>query len=121
MCGQHNGLKSAGLPNKNSHDASLALRDATAEDGVQALGNPYRRFTWSNPAEGSASRHGDDPLEIASAVCRDDHGSPDCLVPKDMHEQGKGFQSVFFRRSSVLGRFPPLQATRATAKNEDKE
>ena len=34
---KHNGLKSAGLPYKNSHDASLALRDATAEGSVQAI------------------------------------------------------------------------------------
>ena len=30
-----------------------------------------------------------DPLEIVSAVCRNDHGSPDCLVPKDLQPHGK--------------------------------
>ena len=39
------GFKSANLPYKNSHDAFVALRDATAEGGVQAVGDPYRWIT----------------------------------------------------------------------------
>lgn len=118
-----NGLKSAGPPYQNSHDASLALRDATAEGSVQAIGDPYRWFAQQSrtpPRRVCEPTRVIDPLEIASAVCRDDHGSPDCFVPKDLHLHGSRFQNVFYRRSTVLARFPALQATRATARNEDE-
>ena len=39
-----NDFKSAGMSYKNSHDAFLALRDATAEGSVQAIGDPYYWF-----------------------------------------------------------------------------
>jgi hypothetical protein len=113
------GLRSAGLPYKNSHDASLALRDATAEGGVRAIGDPYRWFAGRPPRRVCEPTRVIDPLEIVSAVCRDDQGSSDCLVPKGLHPHGSRFQNVLLRRSDVLARFPSLQATLAIARNED--
>ncbi len=72
----------------------------------------YRREGSANP------KRVIDPLEIVSAVCRDDQGSPDCLVPEDLRPDGSRFQNVLFRRSDVLARFPALPATLATARNE---
>lgn len=116
-----NDFKSAGMSYKNSHDAFLALRDATAEGSVQAIGDPYYWFAEQSglpPRKVCEPTRVIDPLEIVSAVCRDDHGSPDCLVPKDLHPHGSRLQTVLFWRSLVLARFPALQATLATARNE---
>ena len=112
------GFKSAGLPYKNSHDAFLALRDVTAEGGVQAAGDPYRWIPERPPRQVCEPRRAIDPLEIVSAVCCDDHGSPDCLVPGVKRPHGSRFQNVCFLRKDVLARFPALQATLATARNE---
>ena len=123
MRSTNKGFKSAGLPHKNSHDAFLALRDAIAEGSVQAIGDPYRWFAEQSripPRRVCEPTRVIDPLEIVTAVCRDDHGSPDCLVPKDLRPHGSRFQNVLFRRSNVLARFPALQATLATARNEDE-
>ena len=114
------GFNPAGLPYKNGHDAILALRDATSEGGIQAVGDPYRWLADRPPRRICEPRRVIAPLEIVSAVCLDDHGSPDCLVPKDVRPDGSRFQNVLFRRKDVLARFPPLQATLATARNEDK-
>ena len=114
------GFKSASLPYKNSHDAFLALRDATAEGDVQAVGDPYRWIAERPPRRVCEPTRVIDPLEIVTAVCRDDHGSPDCLVPECKRPDGSRFQNVLFRRKDVLARFPALQATLATARNEDK-
>ena len=57
---------------------------------------------------------------LRNAVCRHDRGIPDCLVPKELRPDGSRFQNVLFRRRKVLARFPALQATRATARNEDE-
>ena len=67
-----------------------------------------------------ANRDVDDPLEIVSAVCRDDHGIPDCLVPELKRPHGSRFQNVCFLRKDVLARFPALQATLATARKESE-
>jgi hypothetical protein len=112
--------KSASLPYNAVHDAFLALRDATTEGGVQAIGDPYRWLADRPPRRVCEPTRVIKPLEIATAVCRDDHGSPDCLVPKDVRPDGSRFQNVLFRRKDVLARFPPLQATLAIARNEDK-
>jgi hypothetical protein len=108
------------FPHKRSHEAFLALLDATAEGGLQAIGNPYRWLAGRPPRIVCERTRVIDPLEIVSAVCRDDHGSPDCLVPKTMKPHGCRFQDVLFRRGDVLARFPALQATLATARNEDE-
>lgn len=113
------GFKSASLPYKNSHDAFLALRDATAQKGgIQAVGYPYRWVPERPPRMVCEPRRTIDPLEIVSAVCRDDHGIPDCLVPELKRPHGSRFQNVCFLRKDVLARFPALQATLATARNE---
>jgi len=104
---------------KWSHVAFLALRDATAEGSVQAVGEPYRWLTGRPPRKVCEPTRVIEPLEIVSAVCRDD-GTPDCLVPKDLHAHGSRFQNVLFRRGDVLARFPPLPATLSAARNEDK-
>jgi len=117
------GFRSAALPYKGSHGAFLALLDAVATRETKAIGDPYR---WVAERSGIRPRRVCeptrviDPLEISSAVCRDDHGSPDCLVPKNLRPDGSRFQNSLFRRSHVLARFPALQATRATAKKEDE-
>jgi hypothetical protein len=110
--------KSVSWPHKRSQDAFLALRDAIAEGAVQAVGEPYRWVAGRLPRKVCEPRRVIDPLEIVSAVCRDDRGSPDCLVPKDLRPDGSRFQNVLFRRRDVLARFPALPATRATASNE---
>jgi hypothetical protein len=107
-------------PRKRGHEALLDLLNATAEGGVQAIGDPYRWFAGRPPRRVCEPKRVIDRLEIVTAVCRDDRGSPDCLVPKDLRPDGSRFQNVLFRRTDVLARFPPLQATLATAKNEDE-
>ena len=87
------GFKSANLPYKNSHDAFLALRDATAEGGIQAVGDPYRWITERPPRQVCEPRRAIDPLEIVFAVCRDDHGIPDCLVPELKRPHGAAFKT----------------------------
>jgi hypothetical protein len=114
---ENRGLRS---PHRRSHEAFLALRDATAEGGVRAVGDPYRWSAGRPPRRVCEPTRMIDPLEIVSAVCRDDHGTMDCLVPKDLQPHGSRFQNVLFRRSDILARFPPLQATLATARNEDE-
>ena len=59
-----------------------------------------------------------DPLEIVSAVCRDDHGIPDCLVPESKAPARKPLSKRLLPAKDVLARFPALQATLATARNE---
>lgn len=115
------GLRSATLP-RGSHDAFLALRDAAATGRSEAVGDPYH---WAVGQSGIPTKVFEqtrviDPLEILSAVCRDDRGTLDCLVPKNPQTHVSRFQNIFFRRSSVLARFPALPATLATARNEDK-
>ena len=115
------GFKSASLPHENSHSAFLALRDATAEGGVEAIGDPYRWFAGQSripPRRICEPTRVIEPLEIVTAVYRDDRGSPDCLVPKDLQPCGSRFQKVLFRRSNILARFPALPATLATARSE---
>ena len=114
------GFKSAGLAYKTSHDAFLALRDATTEGAVQAVGDPYRWIPERPPRRVCEPRRVIAPLEIVSTVCRDDHGITDCLMPELKRPHGGRFQNVLFRRSDVLARFPALQATRATARKESE-
>jgi hypothetical protein len=117
------GFESASLPYKNSHDAFLALRDATAEGGVQAVGDPYRWIPEQYPRaprKVCEPRRAIDPLEIVFAVCCDDHGSPDCLVSELKRPHGSRLQNVCFLRKDILPRFPALQATLATARNESE-
>jgi hypothetical protein len=113
-------VKSASLPYKNSNDAFIALRNATAEGGIQAVGDPYRWSPERPPREVCEPRRAIDPLEIVSAVCRDDHGIPDCIMPELKRPHGSRFQNVYFLRKHVLARFPALQATLATARNESE-
>ena len=53
-----------------------------------------------------------DPLEIASAVCRDDHGSPDCFVPKDLHTARKPLSKRFL---PAKRRFGPVSSAASYA------
>ncbi|MET3968069.1 hypothetical protein [Bradyrhizobium sp. S3.9.1] len=106
-------------PHKRSGEAFFALRDETAEGGIQAIGDPYR-WVGRPPRMVCEKTRVIEPLEIVSAVCRPDHGIPDCLVPKELRPDGSRFQNVLYRRRELLARFPALQATRATARNEDE-
>jgi len=113
------GFKSASLPYKSSHDAFLALRDATAQrGGVQAVGDPYRWIPERLPRMVCGPRRAINSSEIVFAVCCDDHGIPDCLMPELKRPHGSRFQNVCFLRKDVLARFPALQATLATERNE---
>jgi hypothetical protein len=106
-------------PHKTSGGAFLDLRDKSAEGRIQTTGDPYR-WVGRPPRMVLQKTRVIEPLEIASAVCRDDRGTPDCLVPKMLRPDGSRFQNVLWRRSEALAQFPALEATRATERNEDE-
>jgi len=114
---------------KGSHDAWLKLQNAMISGEVEAIGDPYIRRAGSSgrPRELCEPTRAIDPVEAASAVLRDDCGSPDCLVSREA--RGRSFEMIQLRpqwcfrnvqlsQSDVLTQFPAHRATRATARQE---